>query len=172
MVTRLAGVTIAPRRRRAARRAGACRSRARLGASRLRPRGRDRSPSVTFARTQRPSARSRAASLHDAVDLGRLAVGATDGVAGVVVDPVDEHLDLGAGDERVARRLRDRLLHLVALAQPLVHEVGVDGGVQRRGRRAVLRREREEARPVERGVGEELEQRVVLAPRSRRGTRR
>ena len=71
-------------------------------------------------RTIAPGARtSPPVDADDAVDLGRLAVRAADEHA-VVVDAVDEHLDRLA-DERVARRRGDRVLHLAALAQPLVH---------------------------------------------------
>ena len=65
-----------------------------------------------------------AGDAHDAVDLGRLAVGAADEAA-VGVEAVDEHLDRLA-DERVARRLGDRVLELAALAQPLGREVRRD----------------------------------------------
>ena len=82
------------------------------------------SAAVTSAVTARARAgEGGAGDPDDAVDLGRLAVRAPDQRARVGILAVDEHLDRLA-DERVTRRLGDRVLHLAALAQPLGRELG------------------------------------------------
>ena len=117
--------------------------------------------SVTCARTSAPGRAQSACEPDDPVDLRRFTVGAADERA-VVVDGVDEHVDLVA-HEGVARGAGDRLLHRLALAQPLERELRVDRvGEVGRGR-AVLGREREEPGPVELGRLEERQQLVVLA---------
>ena len=168
-VTKLAGVATAPCPKRFACR-GARRGRHADGVSLP---GRDLH-ALTVAATIAPGRANTsppiAREAHDAVDLGRFAVGAPDEPA-VFVDPVDEHLDR-LTHQGAARGVGDRVLHLRAFTQALVHERSstppsiVAAGVPS---------SRENAKnPAQssRGVGEEREQLRRDRFRSRRGIRR
>src|SRR4051794_29664109 len=74
---------------------------------------------------------------------------------------VDQHLD-PAVDEAGARGGGDPVLALAQLEEPFLDEPGVDPAVERGGQRAVLRREGEEAGPVEPRLVEEGQEEVVV----------
>ena len=106
------------------------------------------------------------ADVDDAVDLRRLAVAAAD------ARRVDEHLDTPAdqlvaaagGDARPAARVSSARRSAIKPGRHRAVEVG--------GVRAVLAAVGEEPAPVELGGLDEAQQLVVVAPRSRPGSRR
>ena len=93
--------------------------------------------------------------VHDAVDLGGLAVRAAD--AGLVDE--DRHR---ATDQVVAPGRGDVVLHAPQLEEPLGDQAGGHGAVEVGRVGAVLLRVGEEAAPVELGLLDEVEQGVVV----------
>ena len=113
---------------------------------------------LQLAPTHQPSRRSLVLTLQD---LGRFTEGAADERAGFFVAPVDEHRHF-CTHEGVAGGARDGLLHVLAFAQPLPHDVLRHRVGERCRGGAVLTREREEPGPVELRALEEREERIVV----------
>src|SRR5712691_3708644 len=98
------------------------------------------------------------AQVHDAVDLGGLAGRAAfPREGGILAATIDEDVALGA-DERLVALPGDAILKLLHGGRALGGHLGIDLIGELDGRRAFLRRIREDAETVEADVGQELQE--------------